>query len=166
LKKIFLISIKIEIIKKIMKKYFTILTLIFSLLSNAIIAQDSTAPTNSGNQINSRFKEKLRENKEKRQKRLEEIQQRSEKRREEVKEKREERKGDISKKREERRDEITEEKREERVNHRREEGRSDQIQNEDKRESSRMENRVPKMPEINQGQQHSNPRESNRENRR
>ena len=40
------------------------------------------------------------------------------------------------------------------------------MQNDDKRESSRMENRVAKMPEINQGQRPSNPRESNRENRR
>ena len=69
---------------------------------------------------------------------------------------------DKSEKREERRDE----KREERANNRREERKSDQMQNDDKRESSRMENRVAKMPEINQGQQPSNPRESNRENRR
>jgi Skp family chaperone for outer membrane proteins len=137
-----------------MKKYFTILTLVFSILSNASIAQDSTASRASGYQKNSRFAEKLRENKEKRQQRLDEIQQKSEKRREEAKEKMEERRSDRS------------EKREERVNERREERRNDQMQNDDKRESSRMENRVAKMPEINQGQQPSNPRESNRENRR
>ena len=50
-----------------MKKYFTILTLVLSLLSNASIAQDSTASRASSNKKNSRFEEKLRENKEKRQ---------------------------------------------------------------------------------------------------
>jgi len=71
-----------------MKKYFAVLTLIFCILSKVSIAQDSTATTISNNQKNSRFKEKLRENQEKRQKRLDEIQQRSQKRREESKERR------------------------------------------------------------------------------
>jgi len=129
-----------------MKKYFAVLTVIFCILSKASIAQDSTATTVSNNQKNSRFEEKLRENKEKRQKRLDEIQQRSQKRREENKE-----------------------KREERVNDRREERRGDQRVNEDQRESSRMENRVAKMPEINQNQTEtrpSQPREMGNGNRR
>ena len=129
-----------------MKKYFAVLTVIFCILSKASIAQDSTATTVSNNQKNSRFEEKLRENKEKRQKRLDEIQQRSQKRREENKE-----------------------KREERVNDKQKERRADQRINEDQRESSRMENRVAKMPELNQNQQESKasqPREiGNRERR-
>ena len=140
-----------------MKKYFAVLTLIFCILSKVSIAQDSTATTISNNQKNSRFEEKLRQNKEKRQKRLDEIQQRSQKRREENKEKREERRSD---RQEERRVERKE---------RREERRVDQRVNEDQRESSRMENRVAKMPEINQNQtetRSSQPREMGNGNRR
>ena len=133
-----------------MKKYFAVLTVIFCILSKVSIAQDSTATTISNNQKNSRFEEKLRQNKEKRQKRLDEIQQRSQIRREEAKEK-------------------MEEKRSNRQEERREERRVDQRVNEDQRESSRMENRVAKMPEINQNQTEtrpSQPREMGNGNRR
>ncbi len=54
-----------------MKRKFTILTLVFSILSNTAIAEDSTISSNSGNQKNSRFEEKLPKNKEKRQQRSE-----------------------------------------------------------------------------------------------
>jgi hypothetical protein len=77
-----------------MKKKFTILVLIFSVLSNASIAQDSTAPIDSNNKKNSRFEEKLQENKEKRQQRINEIKQKREDRRENRMEKREERRED------------------------------------------------------------------------
>ena len=87
-----------------MKKKFTILVLIFSVLSNTSIAQDSTAPIDSNNQKNSRFEEKLRENKEQRQQRINEI-----------KQKREERRDDRRENRMERREERREDRNEQRI---------------------------------------------------